>query len=390
MSNMAGGSQGYAKNDPVLAGWIEAGPYPDLRLYKGSWNLADSATIRKFSAIHFSFGLSLHKELKVPVGLMVGAVGGTPSGRWLSEEMAEAHPGLMATMRENRAAQEAKYEKALAKWKEQADKAKTAGRKPPRKPRGPIQIGDLYQRHLEPFVPYGIRGVLWDQGESRTQLPGVDQYTTMDALIGGWRKIWGQGDFPFLHVQKPSGGGPAWDPENPVNRLAVKFTAPPAKSNPKGQSMDYPLNHIKIASLKNAPIVTAVDLAPGIHPANKSGYGRRACRVALGSVYGHDVAICGPVYKSHKVEGNTIRVTYDHVGQGLARKHGDALHGFDIAGADGQWARAIAKIDGNTVVVQSDTVASPVHVQYAMDKKPSYANLFNKDGLPALMFTTAE
>jgi len=392
-SNMAGGAGGYAKNDPVLAKMIDAGPYPNLRLYKGGWKIADPATIKSFSAIHFSFGLPLHKELGVPVGLMVGAVGGTPSGRWLSREMAASDETLMAKMREHggvdQAAQKAKYDEEVAQWEAAAKKAKAEGKKAPRKPRGPIKIGDLYENHVRPFVPYGIRGVLWDQGESGTQLPGVDQFTAMNALIKGWRNVWGQGDFYFLHVQKPSGGGCAWDPDNPVNRLASKFTKLPAEHNGRPSSLKYPLDHIRIAKIKNAPIVTASDLAGGIHPSNKSGYGQRACRVALGAVYGRDVAICGPTYKSHKVEGASIRVEFDHVGRGLAFKHGDVLQGFEIAGADGKWAWADAKIDGDSVVLSSPDVPEPRQLQYAFNRKNSFANLFNKDGLPALMFTTA-
>ena len=77
------------------------------------------------------------------------------------------------------------------------------------------EIGNLYERFIRPVVGYGIRGVLWDQGESGTAVVGVDQYSMMGALIGGWRREWGQGEFPFIFVQKPSGGGPAFDAMNP-------------------------------------------------------------------------------------------------------------------------------------------------------------------------------
>lgn len=389
-SNMAGKAGQYAKNDPVLTKNIQSGPYPTLRLYAGgSWKVADSTTIPGFSAIHFSFGQALHEELKVPVGLMVGAVGGTPSGRWLSSEMAMADKSLVAklgSMEEQRTA----YAESVKVWEARAATAKAEGKKAPRKPRGPIRIGDLYERNVQPFVPYGIRGVLWDQGESKTALPNVDQYTTMNALINGWRQVWGQGDFHFLHVQKPSGGGPAWDTENPVNRLAVAFNAAlPGSHVTDPAAMHYQLQHIKIGTLKNAPLVTASDLGPGIHPANKSGYGKRACRVALGTVYGHDVAVCGPVYKSHKSEGDKLRVTFDHIGQGLAFRHGERLLGFEIAGADNKWVWAEATIDGDTVLLHSKDVKQPTQVQYAFQKKINFANLFNKDGLPALTFTTA-
>jgi sialate O-acetylesterase len=397
-SNMAGGVGGYMKKDPVLTKIVEGGPYPALRLYgKGNtgWQVATPQAAKGFSAIHFSFGYNLHKELKdVPVGLMVGAVGGTPSGRWLTEDMASADAALMKQFAvtghdsfESYYASFAEKKKAHA---EAVAAAKKAGKKAPRF-RGGIKVGDLYEAHVEPKAPYGMRGVLWDQGEGRVQISGVDQYTAMNALITGWRNVWGQGDFPFLHVQKPSGGGVAWDPANPTNRGAVAFADKlPAGHLADPKAMHYQLMHIKMGTLKNAPLVTASDLGTGVHPACKSGYGQRASQVALGHVYGRDVAICGPVYKSHKVEGATMRVSFDHVGKGLAFKYADAVRGFEIAGADGNWQWAEAKIDGATIVLSHKDVPTPVHVQYAFQKRNNYANLFNKDGLPALMFTTVE
>lgn len=391
-SNMAGSCGGYMKNDSVLTEIVNAGPYPTLRLYgKGGWQVADATTAKSFSAIHFAFGYHLHKELKdVPVGLMVGAVGGTPSGRWLSSEMAGKDTALMKQLGFDsiEAMQTAEVER---KKKHQLElvRLKALGKKAPRF-RG-IKIGDLYQKHIQAKVPYGMRGVLWDQGESRVQLGKVDQYTAMNALINGWRGVWDQGEFYFLHVQKPSGNGCAWDPNNPTNQGALAFTPNlPGKHQSNPSAMAYPLIHIKIGTLKNAPLVTARDLGIGIHPQCKSGYGKRASRVALGSVYGRDIAISGPVYKSHKSEGAKLRVSFDHIGQGLAFKHTDKILGFEIAGEDGKWQWAEAKIDGKTVVLSHREIAKPVHVQYAFHKKTNFANLFNKDGLPALMFTSMD
>ncbi|MBT4223990.1 MAG: hypothetical protein HOD72_05935 [Opitutae bacterium] len=277
----------------------------------------------------------------------------------------------------------------MKEWQADVAKAKAEGKRPPR---GPARIGDLYARHIEYMVPYGIRGVLWDQGESKTQIPGVaDQYVVMNALITGWRKVWGQGDFHFLHVQKPSGGVCPWDPDNPVNRGAKAFSPSlPGKHFDNPNALAYHLDHVRMGTLKNAPLVTALDLGTGVHPSNKSGYGKRACRVALGSVYGRKIAISGPVYKSHKVEGKKIRVSFHHVGKGLAFRHAKALQGFEIAGADGKWHWAEAVIDGESVVLGHPNVSKPVNVQYAFSNNPSYANFYNKDGLPGLTFTTVK
>ena len=390
-SNMAGGAGGYARNDEVLSKNLEAGPYPGLRLYtRGGWNVADAQTGAGFSAIHFSFGLELHKSLGIPVGLMVGAVGGTPSGMWLSPEMAEGDSELSKLFQEANGISIADYSAGKGdyheKWKAEEEKAKAEGKKAPRPP---IKIGSLYERHIQYMMPYGIRGVLWDQGESKTQIPGVsDQYVVMNALVNGWRKTWGQGDFPFLHVQKPSGGVAPWDPENPTNKGAKAYRPnKPQAGSTTPHSLAYQLDHVKMGTIPNAPLVPAIDLGVGIHPACKSGYGARACQVALGAVYGKDVAVSGPVYKSHKLEGDKIRISFDHVGKGLAFRHADSLEGFEI-GDGKKWAWAKAVIEGDTVVVSSPDIPNPKHVQYAFFRSPEYANFFNKDGLPAQPFTT--
>lgn len=401
-SNMAGNSGGYEKADAGLAQLIEGGTRPLLRLTRAGakWQEASPEAARRFSALLFSFGAPLQKELGVPVGLLVGAVGGTPSGYWLSREAYEADDGCRTRIAAY--AQSYDFDQALRKYDADMDrwtKADAAakakdGKGAPGQPQKPLKagecrgaIGHLYERHIRPFLPFAIRGVLWDQGESRTGIQGLDQYTLMGALIRGWRREWGQGDFPFLHVQKPSGGGPAWDPSDPVTCRANAFAAPPAQVPPFSTYRD---GHIRMASLPNSFIVTASDLGEGIHPPNKSGYGARACRVALGAVYGKPVAFCGPIYTSCEFKDGRAILRFTHVGQGLAFRHGEKLQGFAVAGEDGRFVWGEARIDGDAVVVSSDKVPGIKAVRYACSDKFPWANLFNKDGLPALSFHTDE
>ena len=396
-SNMAGGLAGYAKRDEGLAKLIAAAPFPLIRLHRGDkpeWKKATADNVKSFSALLFAFGAPLQKELDVPVGLIVGAVGGTPSGRWLSPEAFEADAACQAAAKaysgDKFEAAVKKHAEALAKWKTAAAAAKAAGKRAPRQPRAPQKpkaSGDLYIRFIRPIIPYAIRGVLWDQGESGTQIIGVDQFTVMGALIRGWRKEWGQ-DFPFIYIQKPSGGGCAWDKkDNPVTNQA-SFFSPKLPASLRPNDGAYRELHIRIMQHANTFMATSSDLGSGVHPTNKSGYGLRACRVALGAAYGKDVEIYGPMYDSHKVEGSTIRITYKHIGKGLAFKGGDKLMGFQIAGADGEFQWADAKIDGKTVVLSCDKVAKPVAARYAWSRARAWANLFNKDGLPAITFQT--
>ncbi|MBA4189225.1 MAG: sialate O-acetylesterase [Planctomycetaceae bacterium] len=397
-SNMAGNVGGYAKGDEVLAK-LAAGSYPKIRLNKsgGKWQATDEKTVNSHSAILFAFGVRLQKELDVPVGLMVGAVGGTPSGYWLSDKAYRSDEECKTVVKKfaekfDLEKAKADYAEKLVAWEKLAEQAKKDGKNPPAKPQMPVapgesagKIGNLYEAHIRPMMPFAIRGVLWDQGESGTAINGVDQYTLMGALIRGWRSEWAQGDFPFIYIQKPSGGGCAWDPMDPVTNQGEKF-APLPKAVPATGDGLYRELHVRIMKHPNTFMAISSDLGPGIHPTNKSGYGVRAAQVALGGVYAKKVEIYGPVYKSHKVDGDKVRVSFDHVGAGLAFRHGDKLQGFAVAGADGvfQWADAV--IDGDTVVVSNSAVPKPVAVRYAFASKHTWANLFNKDGLPAVPF----
>lgn len=397
-SNMQGSVSGYAKGDEVLAK-LSGATYPKIRLTRArsGWQEATPANSEKFSALLFAFGVRLQQELDVPVGLMVGAVGGTPSAPWLSEEAYASDAACKEAIQKYAAANpqaelQKKYDAALAKWEKDAEEAKKANKNPPPKPAPPRKpgevagrVGSLYEAHIRPFIPFGIRGVLWDQGESGTAVTGLDQYTLMGALIRGWRKDWGQGDFAFLYIQKPSGGGCAFDPKDPVTAKADKFAPLPAQV-PEGGN--YRENHIQIMRYPHTGLVIASDLGPGIHPVNKSGYATRAARVAMNMVYGGKGEYYGPVYAAHKIEGDKVRLSFSHVGQGLAFQHGTRLQGFAVAGEDKKfhWAEAVIEKDG--VLLSCDKVSKPVAVRYGWSAAHPWANLFNKDGLPALPFRT--
>ena len=403
-SNMAGNVSTYAKTDPVLAKNAAAGPYAKLRLIKGknAWVQATPQEINGFSALLFSFGLELQQKLDVPVGLMLGAVGGTPSGAWLSETALgndTASQRLIAQYAATFDDTMKRHQVTLAAWEKQVQQAIKDNKPVPGKPRDPPPPGTangnkpgyLYEAHIRHFIPYGIRGVLWDQGESGTAVGGVDQYTLMGALIRGWRNEWNQGDFPFIYVQKPSGMGCAWDKTNPVNTAADDFTALPASAPNDAASLSGGISvetHVRIMSYPNTGMAISSDLGPFTHPVNKSGYGVRAATVARGMVFKQDVEYYGPIYKSHSVDGGTVRVEFDHVGKGLAPAHSEQVQGFAIAGEDKVFHWADAKIDGNSIVLTSAKVAKPVAVRYAFAARRTWANLFNKDGLPAVTFRT--
>lgn len=402
LSANTGGKQeinsGIFKEDYVLTELIKAGPYPNIRLLdKGKqWQEATPENLQTFSALFFPFGLRLQRELKVPVGLMEAAVGGTSSRYWLTEEMLKADdfeaeverykkrytPEMIRKMHEDRLAQ---FEARVAKCK--AEGRTNWGAKPELLIPGDLstrECGSLYRAHVEPLVGYTIRGILWDQGESGTALTEISQRYVMGALIKGWRTVWGQGETPFLFMEKESGRGCAWDYQNPVTRLARPFV-PLAPDAPVTTRDHRFTQFLRIMEVTNAWMVTTSDLGPGGHPVNKSGYGSRAADVALNRVYGKANPWCGPTFARYTLEGSSVRIFYDNIGKGLAFKHGDQLQGFVIFADRGRyWANA--RIDGDTVVLSHPKVSRPVRVAYAWDPLIPYANLFSKDGLPALPF----
>ncbi|MCG3147852.1 MAG: hypothetical protein PCFJNLEI_01293 [Verrucomicrobiae bacterium] len=402
-----------SQNDTGMMTLVAAGPYPQIREFgvagllqshvPGRWRIADTNAVQTFSALQFAFGVRLQKELKVPIGLIIGSVSGSPSGAWLSRDMLKSAADCQAVIQEfakkfDTAAELKAYASVHAKWQQAVAEAK-AQKKPepqaPCPPRSPGEVncgkvGTHFETYIRPVIPHGIRGVLWDQGESGTAIIGLpDQGLLMGALIRGWRRDWGQDDFPFIYVQKPSGGGCAWDYTNPVTRRADPFSALPAAVNGDpiaGGAAPF----LKIMKYPNTAMVIASDLGAGQgnHPDNKSGYGHRAADVALGMTYRKPIEYYGPVYESHTVTGAVVRVKFNHIGQGLAFRHGDKLQGFALAGTDKIFHWADATIDGDAVVLTSAKVTQPVAVSYAWARDRTWANLFNQDGLPALPFHT--
>jgi sialate O-acetylesterase len=238
----------------------------------------------------------------------------------------------------------------------------------------------LFNAMVNPHIPYAIKGVLWYQGEANAQsAERAKEYAELlPLLISGWRAHWQQGDFPFLFVQLP-----AFTVNRPWQELR----------NSQFKSLAVP----------NTGMTVALDLNPtnNLHPPNKEEVGRRLSLLARRLAYGETLVASGPLYRSMKVEGDKIRLTFTETGGGLALggpppayrppevnpAAETELLGFQIGPANGVCVPAQAKIDGNTVLVWSDAVPQPATVTYAWDARPQ-ANLYNKEGLPASPFRT--
>jgi sialate O-acetylesterase len=226
----------------------------------------------------------------------------------------------------------------------------------------------LYNAMIAPVTRHAIRGAIWYQGESNASPGRASLYHRLfSTMIQDWRRAWGQGDFPFLFVQLANFGKNSPDNSWPELREAQTETL----------------------ALRNTGMAVTIDIGnpDDIHPTNKQDVGMRLGLAARSVAYGDRMVHSGPIYRQMTVEpGGAVRLWFDHVGSGLAVKGGE-LKGFVIAGADGRFAPAAARIDEKTVVVSSPEVKEPAAVRYAWDASPE-ANLYNMAGLPASPFRT--
>lgn len=312
---------------------------PALRFLDEAWSVSAADTRGRCYSISYVFGHKLQGELLVPVGLMNAAVAGTGIEGWWY-----VAPGDPPTP--------TKYQ--------------------------------CYMPKIEPLVGHAMRGALWYQGEANEK-QGKGYLPMLKRLIDGWRGAWKQGDFPFYIVQLSTiGESPADKPQGGDGRAAIRNAQLEA-----------------LTTISNTGLAVTIDIGEKKeHPKNKYDVGLRLAAWALNKAYGKkDVVPSGPLYKSHVIEGATIRVKFDCAEHGLmlAKKEDyeppvptpDApMPWLSIQAKDGTWHWAEGRIDGSDLRVSSKTVSEPTAVRYAYTQHPAGCNLYNKDGLPASPFST--
>ncbi|MHC4925557.1 MAG: serine hydrolase, partial [Planctomycetota bacterium] len=255
----------------------------------------------------------------------------------------------------------------------------------------PANLGHQYPAHMfnamiHPVQPYGIRGIIWYQGERNAKnAPQAFHYRKQLAkLIRFYRMSWHElsggnvaDDFPFQFTQLPS-----WNPPQtkPVEGLEASWAVSRDAMRLVGHDVF------------NSGMVVSIDTGDAVelHPKNKKPIGIRHALLALERTYGKDVVGGGPRVRRHGVKGGKMVIEFDSTGGGLmAARQGEELDAFAIAGADRQWHWAEARIEGDSVLVSSGKAPRPVAVRYAWAMNPSQRNLlYNREGLPASPFRT--
>ncbi len=360
------------------------------------WQICAPKTTAPFSAVGYMFGRRLEKKLHIPIGLVESDWGGTNIEAWIPAAGYRMVPQLqtdnrwLKTMLPEVMRERQQYLRSMMHWSQLAA-ACLARRLPcPPQPRtsdairmphafhydfaptgwqpdGHQNPTTLFNGMISPLIPYGIRGAIWYQGENNVLSHDRKYYYHLKALIGGWRKLWHQGAFPFYIMQiapfKYWQGG-SYEP------LVWQGEEQAAET------------------IKNCGIVPTMDIGElkNIHPKNKPAAARRMADLALAKTYhmpGYTWS--GAMFKSATFHAGHVVVTFEHTFGGLMVKGGGAPDYFELAGKNGSYKAADASISGNTVVLSSPAVAHPVMVRFAW-KDVAVPNLFNHGGWPALPF----
>jgi len=345
--------------------------------FDGEWSVGTAENVKDFSAVGYFFGKRLQETLNVPIGLIDNAWGGSSAEAWIPTEQLESDPLFAERAKEVQAKAAAytdeEWDAAVKKFKdwEAAGKPDPWMRWPSDPRKNQHRPGNIYNGMVYPLMGYGIRGVIWYQGESNAGR--YDQYTElMTKVVTNWRDVWGQGDFPFYWVQladfrdqtdTPQEGGWAFQREAQTDTLDTLTNSGQAVINDVGEGRD-------------------------IHPRNKQTVANRLVRHALAKDYGFEMASDSPRYSGMEVKDGAIEVTFDHIDQGLYAFDTKEVIGVTIAGEDMNFVNAKAEIvNKNTLKVWSDEITEPVAVRYAWANNP-VCNLYDRNGLPVTPFRT--
>jgi len=310
-------------------------PQQDL---KGSWQTAHSASVREFSATAYFFGKALRKTLGVPVGLICTAFGGSACEAWMKADWLKAFPKVQQTI----------TEEDVKKLQQRCPTA-------------------LYNGQLKPLIGYGIRGVIWYQGEDN--IPRYDYYAPLlKAMVEGWRSDWQQGDFPFYYCQIAP-----YD----YSLIDWKDSQYLREQQMKAEAM---ISNARMAVLMDA------GLEYGIHPRKKRQAGERLALLALNNTYEVKGLPDFAVYKEVTFQNDTAIIAFDRSKEWVYFEHGPRSNNFEVAGENRIFHPAEAWVSRNRVYVKSKEVKKPVAVRYAW--RDWVVGDLMHDGLPVSSFRT--
>lgn len=346
----------FAQNDVSTTGWAASTPQ----------------TAKDFSAVAWYFAREIHAREHVPVGVIDATWGGTVAEAWvrLTALGEDAALNPLFAMRGEMLDRAADADAELNDEQRQIDQARAAGKPAPAFLWHPVLEswgpGKLWNGMIAPLTPMPIKGVIWYQGESNSAQERYPLYDRiMRTLIEDWRREWAEGPFPFYYVQIAN-----------------------YKSTPLEDWAGLRAQQVKTLAVRNTAMAVTIDIGnpDNVHPTDKIDVGHRLALAARALTYGETgLEYSGPIFRQATTEGPSIRAWFDHA-KGLTAKGGEVTS-VEVAGRDGKFYPATAKVDGETVVASSPQVPAPVAMRYGWANSPQ-CNLFNGDGLPASPFTS--
>jgi sialate O-acetylesterase len=352
--------------------------YPLEDVSSSGWKVCSPETAPGFSAVAYFFVRDLHERLHVPLGVIDSSWGGTPVVSFTSLGAIGRDPALMpaiahwAHLARDESTTRRTIEKETRDLDAATEQAKAEGRPAPSRPWHKAfeawAPAAIYNAMIAPVTAFPIRGAIWYQGESDASPERSPVYARLfEAMIRDWRGAWGVGEFPFLFVQL-------------ANWTAGKENAWPELREAQTETL----------SLARTGMAVTIDVGDpiDIHPRDKKTVGTRLALAARAIAYGERVEHLGPLVRQVTPEGATLRVALDHA-DGLTFHGEGGARGFEIAGADGKYVKAQARVEGATLVISSPDVPTPRSVRYAWADNPE-VSLYNGQGLPASPFRWGE
>ena len=314
------------------------------------WEMCNGQNTTEFSAVAFQFGKMLSDSLNVPIGLIMNAVGGSPTESWIDRKTLEFEfPDMLYNWKDSDFIQQWVRDRAKKNIAKSTNKLQ----------RHPYEPCYLFESGILPLQGCAIKGVIWYQGESNAH--NIETHEKLfPLLVQSWRNCFGE-HLPFYFVQLSSHDRPSWPAFRNSQRLLMN-------------------------QLENTGMAVCSDFGDryDVHPRHKKAVGQRLARWALHDLYGFDVVPSGPLFKSIETKDNAIFVSFDFA-EGLHASDGKALRTFEIAEQEGQFVPANAEIIGNQVKVWNNSIQNPRFVRYGWQPTTD-ANLVNGDGLPASTF----
>ena len=362
------------------------------------WMLPSAENASAWSAVGYYFAKELSTRLGVTVGIIGCNWGGTSASAWISREYLEHDSRLrpylddydkavIGKSDEEMIAEYDEYSKYQEEWQKKvaacyqedpdikwADVQKKCGENRYPGPFGiknPMRPCGLYETMVKRIAPYTITGVLWYQGESDDHRPKTYEYL-LKTLIQCWRMEWKDKELPFMIVQLPM----------------FKYAEDP---DTKKWAYIREAQENVYLSVKNTGLAVCLDCGEfnNIHPVDKAPVGHRLYMQAMTEVYGlmgYSMSL-PPLYDNFEIIDDAILIHLMNCEKGLGGKHENCLDGFEIAGADGVYYPASAKVKLPYIKLRSDKVSAPQSARFMWTNYADVA-LFGVNGLPLAPFRT--